>query len=96
MKSIISYSLLIIFFAIGCQEPVSSDNNQIVFRTKSNSYVTTDSIEVFIDNNMDSNFEIGLRCGEYLEMYYQKKDNNSWSNYLWFSWMSFKMRLRSR
>ena len=90
MKSIISYSLLIIFFALGCQEPVSSDNNQIVFRTKSNSYLTTDSIAVFIENDMNSNYEIALRCGSYLEIYYQKKDNGSWSNYLWFSWMSLK------
>ncbi len=23
-------------------------------------------------------------------MYYQKKENSSWSNYLWFSWMSLR------
>ena len=89
MKSMIPYSLLIIFVAIGCEEPLSTKgNNQIVFHTTDNSYFTTDSVKVFIKNNTLSDFKIALRCGGYLEMYYQKKENNTWSNNLWFSWMS--------
>ena len=88
MKLMISWSLLIIFFSIGCEGPLSTiENNRIIFRTTSNSYFTTDSIKVFIKNNTLSDFKIALRCG-YLEMYYQKKENNTWSNNLWFSWMS--------
>ena len=82
--------LLIISFAVSCQDPVSSDDNKITFYTTNNSYLPSDSVTVFIENNMNSNYEIFLRCGAYLEMYYQKKDNNSWSNNLWFSWMSLK------
>jgi len=89
MKLMISWSLLIIFFSIGCEGPLSTiENNRIIFRTTSNSYFTTDSIKVFIKNNTLSDFKIALRCGGYLEMYYQKKENNTWSNNLWFSWMS--------
>jgi len=91
MKLMISYSLLIIFFVIGCQEPISTnENNGIVLQTTNNSFFTTDSIKVLIENKTYSNFEIALRCGSSLEMYYQKKENDSWSNYLWFSWMSLK------
>lgn len=91
MRVVISYGLLLIFFAIGCGEPLSTtENNRIVFETQTNSYFTTDSITVFIENNTSSKFEIALRCGAYLEMYYQKKGNSTWSEYLWFSWMSLK------
>jgi hypothetical protein len=91
MRSIISFCLLIFFFAVGCQEVVSTnENNGIVFQTVNNSFYTSDSIKVFIQNNTFSDFEIGLRCGKYLEMYYQKKENNTWSNNFWFSWMSLE------
>ncbi|GAB6283719.1 MAG: hypothetical protein STSR0008_25120 [Ignavibacterium sp.] len=91
MRQIISYSLLIIFFAIGCQEPTSTnENNKVIFQTSNNSFFTTDSIMVSIENKTYSNFEVFLKCGEYLEMYYQKKENDSWSDHLWFSWMSLK------
>ena len=82
--------LILLFLTFSCKDPISSDNNQINFRTGNNSYLTTDSIKVFIENDMNSDFEIFLRCGSYLEMYYQKKDNDSWSKNLWFSWMSLK------
>jgi len=76
---------------MGCQDPISTDEgNGIVLQTTNNSFFTTDSIKVLIENKTYSNFEITLRCGSFLEMYYQKKENDSWSNYLWFSWMSLK------
>ena len=82
---------MIIFFSIGCQEPLSTtENNRVVFHTSDNSYFTTDSIQVLIENNTHSKFEIALRCGSYLEMYYQRKEKNNWSEKFWFSWMSLK------
>ena len=91
MKTITFYILLVILFAVSCKNSISTnENEQIIFHTKSNSYLTTDSIVVLIENNTNSDFEIALRCGLYLEMYYQKKENNAWSNYYWFSWMSLK------
>jgi hypothetical protein len=89
MRITIYPCLFLIFFIIGCEEPLSTnENNQIIFRTTGNSYFITDSVKVFIKNNTLSDFEIALRCGGYLEMYYQRKENNTWSNNLWFSWMS--------
>jgi len=91
MKLMISYSLLLIFSAIACQEPISTyENDGVVLQTANNVFFATDSIKVLIENKTYFNFEIALRCGSYLEMYYQKKENDSWSNYLWFSWMSLK------
>ena len=90
MRIVIYSGLFLIFISIGCEEPLSTkENNQIVFHTTDNSYFTTDSVKVLIENKSYSDFEVFLRCGG-LAMYYQKKENNSWSNYLWFSWMSLK------
>ena len=91
MRAVIFYGLLLIFFVVGCEDPLSTgENNKIVFYTSSNSYSTTDSIQVFIENHTQSNLNIGLRCGKYLEMYYQKKEDSTWSKNVWFSWMSLK------
>ena len=91
MRTVIYYSLLLIFFLVGCEEPLSTaENNRIIFSTSSISYSSTESIPVFIENYTRSNFEILLRCGGYLEMYYQKKEDSTWSKNLWFSWMSLK------
>ena len=91
MKTVIYYSLLLIFFTVGCEGPLSTgENNKIVFYTSSNSYSSTDSIPIFIENHTQSNFQVGLRCGKYLEMYYQKKEDSTWSKNVWFSWMSLK------
>jgi hypothetical protein len=90
MKKTIYISLLVILIAIGCEDPLATNNNEIVFHTTSNFYSTTDSITVIIENNTCCNFEIALRCGEYLEMYYQKRENNAWSDNIWFTWMTLK------
>lgn len=91
MRIVIYFCLFLIFFVIGCEEPLSTtENNRILFRTTKNSYFTTDSINVFVKNNTFSDFEIALRCGGYLEMYFQKKENDTWSKNLWFSWMSLR------
>jgi hypothetical protein len=88
MKTLIT-SILLFLIIIGCQNPTSTENssNQIIFKTDKTSYSKTDSITVYIENNTNSPFKIFLRCGSYLEMYYQKKENNSWSKNLWFPWM---------
>ena len=89
MKVIIYCGLLIIFFASCCKVQLSTSyNDHVVFHITDNSFLTTDSIEILIENNSDTNFVIILRCGSYPEMYYQKKDNDTWSENLWFSWMS--------
>jgi len=91
MRIVIYHCILLIFFVVGCEEPLSTtEDNQVVFHTSSNAYSSIDSIQVFLENNTRNNFEIFLRCGRYLEMYYQKKEDSTWSKNLWFSWMSLK------
>ena len=83
-------SLFLFFVIVSCESPTSTDNDQIIFHTVGNSFSTTDSIKVVIENRTNSNYNIALRCGIHLEMYYQKKVNDSWSEDLWFSWMTLK------
>ena len=83
-------SLFLFFVIVSCESPTSTDYDQIIFRTVENSFVITDSIKVVIENRTNSNYNIALRCGIHLEMYYQKKENDSWSEDLWFSWMTLK------
>ena len=91
MKKIFYCVLFVILFTVGCKDSISTnENNEIVFQTVNNSFSTTDSIKVLIENKTYADFEVFLKCGGYLEMYYQKKENNSWSSHLWFSWMSLK------
>jgi len=79
MKTIY-YDLLLVLLVVGCQDSVSmTENNRIVFYTSSNSYSSTDSIQVIIENHTQSDFGIGLRCGRYIEMSYQKKEDSTWS-----------------
>lgn len=91
MKTIIFSVLFIIFFTVGCKDSISTnDNSEIVFQTVNNFFTNADSIKVLIENKTNSEFEVFLKCSGDLEMYYQKKENDSWSNYVWFSWMSLK------
>ncbi|MBU0558970.1 MAG: hypothetical protein KKG93_05225 [Bacteroidetes bacterium] len=91
MKRIFFFVLFVISFTVGCKDSISTNNNnEIVLQTVNNSFAKTDSIKILIENKTYSDFEVFLKCGGFLEMYYQKKENNAWSNYLWFSWMSLK------
>lgn len=60
------------------------------FFTTNTLYTTSDSVVVVLDNQSNSNIIFTRRSGKYLEMYFQKKENNEWSNNLWFWWMSLK------
>lgn len=91
MKNIFLYGLFFISLILGCSDSISSnENNEIIFHTSSNYFSSKDSIIVLIENKTNSDFKIALRCGSFLEMYYQKKNNDSWSKNLEFSWMTLK------
>jgi len=85
MKTIIHVLLLVLIF-ISCEDPTSNTNNSnpIIFQTVGNSFTTADSIHVIIKNNSDSNLLIGMRCGYLLEMSYQRKEKDVWSDNLYF------------
>ncbi len=91
MKTAVS-SILLFLVLSGCQNPTNTETpiNQINFTTDRTNYSKSDSINIILDNKSDSEFLIGLRCNTYLEMFYQKKENNVWSDDLWLWYMSFR------
>lgn len=69
-----------IIFFISCQNSTNFEINYTVsLRTEKSSYQKMDSIKVILLNDSYSSIVIGLRCGNLLEMEYQKKVNNTWS-----------------
>ena len=80
MKNTISALLFLVAF--GCKSPTTTDNllDQVIFQTDQISYTKSDSINIDLENKSYFDIEIGLRCGLYLEMFYQKKENNIWSD----------------
>ena len=91
MKILFSAFLLLLII-VNCQNPTSTENslNKISFLTDKTSYTILDSINIVLENRSNSDIYIGLRCGNYLEMFYQKKEDNVWSDNLWFWWMSLR------
>jgi len=87
----ISFSYIALFLIISsCQNPIDTENlsNQIIFKTNKTSYSTLDRIDIILNNESNSTILVGLRCGTYLEMLYQKKEGNTWSNKLAFWYLS--------
>lgn len=91
MKILFSAFILLLII-VNCQDPTSTEDslNKISFLTDKTSYTILDSINIVLENRSNSDIKIGLRCGNYLEMFYQKKEDNVWSDNLWFWWMSLK------
>ncbi len=46
-----------------------------------------DTINLNLKNNSNFDAAVGLRCGSFLEMFYQKKQDGDWSDNLWFWYM---------
>ncbi len=91
MKTAFS-SIVLFLFLSGCQNPTDTEThiNQINFTTDKTFYSKLDSINIILENKSESEFLIGLRCNTYLEMFYQKKENNVWSDDLMLRYMSFR------
>ncbi|MBN2425606.1 MAG: hypothetical protein JXR46_13340 [Calditrichaceae bacterium] len=92
MKALVSYTLFLLLIT-GCQKEatdISASIDQIDFSTDKQSYTLLDSIKLNLTNNTDDDIIIELRCGFYLEMFYQKKENSNWSDDLWFGYMSLR------
>jgi len=90
MKALFPFALLILL-GINCQNQLADKNTSsdpINFSTDKSSYAKSDNISINLRNTSSSYITIGLRCGRYLEMSYQKKENNHWSDNLWFEYMS--------
>lgn len=81
--------MLVVFLLAGCDEinEFNKDYEQISLSTDRFSYTELDTINLSLENKSDFNTIIGLRCGSFLEMFYQRKKNNHWSDNLLLPWM---------
>jgi len=87
----------IIFFSIlifSCEKNPTSTNTslgKISITTDNNFYTQSDSLLIFINNKSGHDIILGYRCSyQNLEMYFQKKENDTWSENQWFGYMSLK------
>lgn len=92
MVRMLSVTILLFIIVVGCQNSISTGNatDLISFRTDKTSYSISDTIDIILKNESYSKILIGLRCGGYLEMFYQKKEENIWSDNLSFWYMSLR------
>jgi hypothetical protein len=87
------FVILLFLLINSCQKQstgIDDSLDQISFSTDTFSYTELDTINLFLENESDYNIIIGLRCGGYLEMFFQKKENRHWSDNLWFWYMSLR------
>jgi len=89
--------LKLILFSIAltsCEDPNSWDTpsfDGITLKTDKNSYTVHDSIKLEMVNNSDYDIELGFRCSmKNLEMFYQQKIDDKWSENKWFTYMNLK------
>ncbi|RMF58444.1 MAG: hypothetical protein D6748_08700 [Calditrichaeota bacterium] len=78
---------------LSCQKEKSvltSQGGDIYFSTDKETYSPSDTLLLTLTNNSENDIEIALRCGLYLEMFYQQKLDGSWSENLWFPFMSLR------
>ncbi len=82
------FSVLFLFF--NCSNTTTPDTNIVTLNTDKTSYIANDTIAVSIKNNTKDNYNFLLRCGGYLEMFFQKYENGKWSENKWFWFMSLR------
>lgn len=84
--------LLIILLLARCEgvNDFHNHNKQISLSTNASLYSENDTICLSLENKLASSIEIGLRCGDFLEMFYQRKEKDQWSDNMWFGYMSLR------
>jgi len=86
MKAFLFFALLFLK-VISCKKDATGINgsvNQIRFSTDKHSYSELDTINLCLKNSSSFDIVVGLRSGGYLEMFHQIKENDHWSEKLWF------------
>lgn len=76
-----------------CQEQskdASHIQGQIILSSDRESYTKSDTIMLLLENGSAHEISVGLRCSNYLEMSYKKKEIQNWSDNLWLPYMSLK------
>jgi len=91
MKAFLFCALLLLL-VISCQKDATGINgsvDQIKFSTNKNFYTQSETIEAKLTNNSNVNIIFETRSGCMI-MYYQKKENNDWSDILYFYFSSLR------
>ena len=83
------FSLLFSLVLFSCEKEfpgISNFSDQIILTSDKVIYPTSDSVNILLENTSGLDIITGLRCGEYLEMSYQLKEEGNWSadKYFWF------------
>ncbi len=89
MKALVLFTLLILAVNT-CQKKPAGESDPVVFSTDKQSYSRSDTIGLQLKNTTNFDLVVGLRCGNYLEMEYQKKEGHTWSDNLSFGYMSLR------
>jgi hypothetical protein len=88
------YLLFLFLLLLSCELHEAVDEpapESIALKTEKDAYKTKDSIRIFLNNNSEHVLMLGYRCSrKNLEMFYQQKENNKWSENKWFSYMNMK------
>lgn len=78
----------------GCENQaslVTPSLEGITLKTDKNVYSDPDSILLKLTNNSGDDIELGFRCSlKNLEMFYQQKEKDEWSENRWFTYMNLK------
>jgi hypothetical protein len=87
---IIFLSIILLFFILSCGNLTKTQNssNQLDIRTDKTYYSISDSIKIILENSTEIEILLRFRCKTYLEISYQKKNLDSWSDNLDFWYMS--------
>jgi hypothetical protein len=81
--------LIMAMILLSCTNPTGTDD-RLIFKTDKTTYSHMDSVKIELGNGINDEILVGLRCGIYLEMFYQKKVNSVWTDNLIFAYMSLK------
>ncbi len=81
---------IIVLIISACSSATDPDESSAILKTEQAQYLQTDTINVILVNHTSDNYLYALRCGVYLEMYFQKLENGTWSENKWFWYMSLR------
>ena len=86
-KAILMISLTQMSDCQGQSKDASDIQGQIILSTDRESYTESDTIMLLLENGSAHEISVGLRCSNYLEMSYKKKEIQNWSEDLFLRYM---------
>jgi hypothetical protein len=86
-KAILMISLMQLSDCQGQSKDASHIQGQIILSTDRESYTKSDTIMLLLENGSAHEIMVGLRCSNYLEMSYKKRETQNWSEDLFLRYM---------